>query len=400
MKRLRYLPVAIITVVAFSSVFVGLSDKCSSKVSDINDDITESHSRYYGDTLFQYDGKTMVYDYGAFEDDDVTSVSKSAIITYRDTTPVDTCIVNGNGWYFADGEKLKFSIGVDTVYYNFKHLPKAVYSEKELLPTHVKEYSYNHTFALSDSSWNCDFAFRAYLPENPQTWTKQFIATMMRNDIQGLFMDNKGADRILKEYYGIKARPRKIYGIDASQKTPEQIARHFSEEHERLYRKDYDECGPKYDYSMLVAPAWQSKDGKYITYRFYTYYYTMGAHGFMEEYYLTFNDETGTLLGFDDLFSKSDFNKVIDALETEITEYQKDIRSFEGTYPSWLSEDELSSNATAVIKEVRDTVYYPRPALTKKGVVFSYQPYEIASFAEGIKHFVVPYSKVRFKINR
>lgn len=342
----------------------------------------------------------MVYDYGAFEDEDVTSVSKSAIITYRDTVPIDTCIVNGNGLCFVEGENLKFSIGVDTVYYNFKHLPKAVYPERELLPPDVKEYSYNHTFALSDSSWNCDFAFRAYLPENPQTWVKQFIATLMRNDIQGLFLDNKGADRILKEYYGIKVKPRKIYGLDASQKTPEQIAKHFSEEHERLYRKDSDVHGLKYDYSMLVAPAWQSKDGKYTTYRFYTYYYTMGAHGFMEEYYLTFNNDTGALLGFDDLFSKGDFKKVIDALEVEITEYQKDIRSFEGTYPSWLSEDELSSNATAVIKEVRDTVYYPRPALTKKGVVFSYQPYEIASFAEGIKHFVVPYSKVKLKISR
>lgn len=146
MKGLRYLPVAIITVVVFSAVFIGLSDKCSSKVSDNGDDITESYSRYYGDTLFQYDGKTMVYDYGAFEDEDVTSVSKSAIITYRDTVPIDTCIVNGNGLCFVEGENLKFSIGVDTVYYNFKHLPKAVYPERELLPPDVKEYSYNHTF--------------------------------------------------------------------------------------------------------------------------------------------------------------------------------------------------------------------------------------------------------------
>ncbi len=120
----------------------------------------------------------------------------------------------------------------------------------------------------------------------------------------------------------------------------------------------------------------------------------------MEEYYLTFNDETGTLLGFDDLFPKGDFKKVIDALEAEITEDKKGNTTVEGSYPSWLSKDELFSNTTAIIKEVRDTVYYPRPALTKKGVVFSYQPYEIASFAEGIKHFVVPYNKVRLKINR
>ncbi|WP_368408261.1 RsiV family protein [uncultured Duncaniella sp.] len=44
------------------------------------------------------------------------------------------------------------------------------------------------------------------------------------------------------------------------------------------------------------------------------------------------------------------------------------------------------------------TPYYPRPALTNQGVVFSYQPYEKGSFAEGILHFVIPYSKLDVKI--
>ncbi|WP_354667204.1 RsiV family protein, partial [uncultured Duncaniella sp.] len=45
-----------------------------------------------------------------------------------------------------------------------------------------------------------------------------------------------------------------------------------------------------------------------------------------------------------------------------------------------------------MLKEVYDGAYYPRPALTNQGVVFSYQPYEKGSFAEGILHFVIPYS--------
>lgn len=376
--------------------------------SVIPDSSGDTSRKYYGDTLFQYDGKTVVYDYFYSDEEYVSSRSQSAIITYRDTVPIHTCMVNGEGWWFADGETLKFSIGVDTVYYNFKRLPKAVYPEKRLLPKDVREDSYVHRFALSDSSWDCNFAFRAYLPDNSPAWVKQFIATIMNNDIQALFMDNKGADRILKEYYGIKSTPRKIRGLDASQKTPKEIARHFSKEFERLYREEYegpdsDNDAPKYDYSMLVVPAWQSKDSTYITYRFYTYYYTMGMHGFMEEYYLTFNSETGKLLGFKDLFRIQSREKVISELDTNYSERRRKIGyNVDGIQESWLSERELESNTWTIIKEKCDTVYYPRPAMTKMGVVFSYQPYEAVAFSHGIIHILIPYSKIKsaLKIKR
>lgn len=369
-------------------------------VSEIINPPQDNDKKYYGDTLYQYDGKTVVYDYFSFNDEDITSRSHSAIITYQDTIPVDTCMVNGNGWWFADGETLKFSIGVDTVYYNFRHLPEAVYPEVELLPKGVKEYFHTNRFALTDSSWDCDFVFRAYLSENSPGWIRQFIATVLNNDIQGLFMDNKGADKILKEYYGIKSNPRKIHGLDASVKTPKEIARHFSKEHERLYRKEFDGPGsdghgPKYDYSFLMVPAWQSKDGNYVTYRFYTYYYTMGMHGFMEEYYLTFNTSTGKLLGFSDLFKGETAQKVVQELDKYYSKRRKEIGyNFDGIQESWLGEKDLESNMTAILKEQRDSVYYPRPAMTNMGVVFSYQPYEAGPFSEGIIHIILPYKKI------
>lgn len=42
---------------------------------------------YYGDTIYQYDGKTVVINYSDI-DPEFTSLSSSQIITYRDTTPV------------------------------------------------------------------------------------------------------------------------------------------------------------------------------------------------------------------------------------------------------------------------------------------------------------------------
>ena len=401
---MRHLLTAISAAILLSVVFIMFANRDGNSIdglsTDMSDSITEAQSRYYGDTLFQYDGKTVIADYFTEEDKEVSSLSTYLLLTYADTVAVDTCRVIGNGAYVADGAIFKYAVGIDTIRYDMRYLPDSIQPILALLPSGTVEHSYTRSFNLNDSSWRCDFKFLAYLPKGHPTWLNQFIATIIRNDIQGLYLDNKGADRILKEYYSIKATPRKIGGINASSMSPEQIAVHFSKEHERLYRKYFTEedFGPKYDYMMEVAPAWESKNGQYVTYRFYTYYYTMGAHGFMEEYYLTFDNENGRILGYNDIFGANDFKKVLDLLEQEITTHKKEFMNFDGIYPASLEKDELESNASEILKEVYDGSYYPRPAMTRQGIVFSYQPYEKGSFAEGILHFVIPYSKLDIKI--
>ena len=392
-----------------------LADKCRNHTSEarLNDTLEEeviaidsdepAKSRddenfvYYGDTLYQYDGKTVVIDY-TDEDSEISSMSSSQIVTYVDTTPVSRSRVVGNGMYYADGPTLKFAIGVDTVRYDMRNLPQTLNPVKVLFPDNIVEHSYTRSFALSDSSWNCDFKFLAYLPDNHPAWLNQFIAIVMRNDLQGLYLDNKGADRILKEYYGIKSTPKKIDGINAARMTPKQIAKHFALEHERLYRdefpvKVYDGLGPKYDYMMEVTPAWSSKNGLYVTYRFYTFYYTAGMHGFMEEYYLTFNNHTGKLLGYDDIIGNKDFPKLITELEKQLTAFRSTWSSVTETYSAALDDESLEATASEIIKEVYNGSYYPRPAITRKGIVFTYQPYEKGAFCHGILHFVQPYPK-------
>lgn len=401
---MRHLLTAISAAILLSVVFIMFANRDGNSIdglsTDMSDSITEAQSRYYGDTLFQYDGKTVIADYFTEEDKEVSSLSTYLLLTYADTVAVDTCRVIGNGAYVADGAIFKYAVGIDTIRYDMRYLPDSIQPILALLPSGTVEHSYTRSFNLNDSSWRCDFKFLAYLPKGHPTWLNQFIATIIRNDIQGLYLDNKGADRILKEYYSIKATLRKIGGINASSMSPEQIAVHFSKEHERLYRKYFTEedFGPKYDYMMEVAPAWESKNGQYVTYRFYTYYYTMGAHGFMEEYYLTFDNENGRILGYNDIFEANDFKKVLDLLEQEITAQKKEFMNFDGIYPASLEKDELESNASEILKEVYDGSYYPRPAMTRQGIVFSYQPYEKGSFAEGILHFVIPYSKLDIKI--
>ncbi len=362
-----------------------------------SDDMNDEDAVYFGDTLYQYDGKTVVIDYSD-EDSDVSSMSSSQIVTYVDTTPVSRSRVIGNGTYFAEGPVLKFAIGVDTARYDMRNLPVTLNPVKALLRGNVVEHKFARSFALSDSSCNCDLKFLAYLPENHPTWLNQFIAIVMRNDIQAMYLDNKGADRILKEYYGIKSTPKKIGGINAARMTPKEIAKHFALEHERLYKdefpvKEYEGHGPKYDYMMEVSPAWINRDGSYITYRFYTYYYTAGMHGFMEEYYLTFNNQSGKLLGYNELIGKKNFPKAIAALEKQLTLFRSTWSSVTETYSAGLDGESLEANASQIIKEIYNGSYYPRPAITRQGIVFSYQPYEKGAFCDGILHFVQPIPK-------
>lgn len=196
---------------------------CQTDSQCLPESVSDEQSRYYGDTLYQFDGKTVIYDYSSEDDAEVSSLSSSALVTYKDTVPVDTCQVIGNGTYVADGSILKFAIGVDTIRYDMRHLPDSVNPTREILPANTVEHRYAHSFELTDSSWRCDFKFLAYLPENHPAWLNQFIATIMRNDIQALYLDNKGADRILKEYYGVKAKPKKVDGINAANMTPKKL---------------------------------------------------------------------------------------------------------------------------------------------------------------------------------
>lgn len=366
-----------------------------------------AEQRYYGDTLYQYDGKTIIYDYGYEWEDRPSSLSTSAIITYRDTTPIDTCRVIGNGTWIVNGDYLDFAIGVDTISYPFRNLPDSVDPERELISAKfdVKRHDFHHTFELTDSSRTCDFSFVAYLPKGHKDWVDQFIATIMRNDIQAIFLDNKGSERIINEYYEIKKSSPKIHGINAYSMTPEHIAEHFANDFEKHYKKEFsiedgDGPGPKYDYLLTVAPAWESSDKKLITYRFYSYYYTAGMHGYMEEYYLTFDNESGRLLGRNDIFTAKGFKLAINILEQKLCDHRNTYTTCDGPYPAYLEESELEANASEIIKEIRDSVYYPRPALTNNGVVFSYQPYEMGAFCEGTLHFLIPDNQFNVKIVR
>lgn len=428
---MRYLLTIIITAIIIFISFLVVEDKSrlfkedydySDTISDNNDSIPElkeeqqSNSEiqqpkerdwehYYGDTLVQYGNTAVCISFGLETGTkEVSSIDQTEFITVCDSVPVDTCvIVDMHNGVFAKGETIYVMFGVDTLRFDARNLPKEI-NMMDLYAAGKgwREHRYSNSFSLSDSSWVCDFYFQTYLPKNVSVWTKKIIKTIISHDILSMYLINKGADRILKEYYGITPSQKQLRYINPSKATPKQIAAHYAKEFERLYREEFNEkdeegrsMGLKYDYLFKMNPAWKSKDGKYVTYRFYTFYYTMGIHGFMEEYYLTFENTTGRILGAKELFKTGKYNSIITILEKKINDYKHEHMSEEIHFTAYLDSETSEINSSTIIKEKVKGKLYPRPAMTENGVVFTYQPYEMGGFTEGVIHFLIPYNEIK-----
>lgn len=405
---MRHLLTTILSVILLSAAFLAYakynngSENNSLSDSQRTSDAVNDHP-FYGDTIYRFDGKTLCYYDGAERGNEVSSIYSDAIITCFGLFPIDTCIVYGGGYYKIDGPIIKFAVGVDTMRYDLRHLPDSINPARDILPPGLVEHKYVHTFALSDSSWDCDFKMLAYLPKNHPSWLNTIIAAVMHSDLRGMYFGDWGGGGLLNKYNSHNKKPVILDGINPANMNLEEIGKHFAKVYEKMYRDkctmdDFGGNGPKYDYYLEVAPAWRSRDGRYVTYRFYSYYYTMGAHGFMEEYYLTFNEKTGKLLGYEEIIGTKAFPDAIKMLEHQLTDKEVRGREFEGTISAAMEAEDPGVCRNELIDELYKGAFYPRPAMTNQGVVFSYQPYVKGPFSDGVLHFVIHYSSLSLRL--
>lgn len=118
-----------------------------------------------------------------------------------------------------------------------------------------------------------------------------------------------------------------------------------------------------------------------------------GVHGGETDFFLTFDNQTGRILGISDFFTKTEFNAAVEELTRQLN-----ARMGSDTYTGGelTAELDYDSNVTAVhskiLNEKVNGSLYPRPAITKYGIVFSYQTYEKGSNTDGILHFILPFS--------
>ncbi len=135
-------------------------------------------------------------------------------------------------------------------------------------------------------------------------------------------------------------------------------------------------AGYSSDNDILVI----SQDTNLVVLRSESYIYTGGAHGLESIIYYNMDIKGSKELTLKDL--------LVDNYSNRLTNIAEEIfRKDEGLTASESLEHYFFENQIFTINE--------NFAITHKGLLFTYNPYEIKSYAEGITDLLIPYSKIK-----
>ncbi len=158
-----------------------------------------------------------------------------------------------------------------------------------------------------------------------------------------------------------------------------------------------DEYTPQsYSLRLTITPAWKLKQLNALTYSIEDEQYAGGAHGVINHYYFSFNQETDQLLGLADLFRAEAIPQVLELVGQKLKEYA----TVQIDSDQCVAEVTPAPAATdyAVLSgqlEQYEGKWIPRPALTECGIVFTYLPATKASYADGVINVLVNYAEVK-----
>lgn len=131
---------------------------------------------------------------------------------------------------------------------------------------------------------------------------------------------------------------------------------------------------------------------QFVTYQRTTHSYSGGAHGYFTERLISYDYINKQEIDWDYLFEprhKKDIeNLFIDCVchDTKYA-YIENVKDRDAVIRKFSLKDE-EDNPTGEFS-------LPQPGLAQDGIVFSFQPYDISSFAAGTFHFTIPYEKVK-----
>ena len=139
-------------------------------------------------------------------------------------------------------------------------------------------------------------------------------------------------------------------------------------------------------YSNLSLRAKYS-NGRFVTYQMATNMTLNGAHGYYTVQMVSYDPVHSRPIDWNYIFKPGSVGQVVKLLE-RIAEADAEYVDWNASiYRYTYHKDEEWYDA--------EEYFLPNPALTDEGVVFSYQPYEIACFAAGMYHFTIPYSQLK-----
>lgn len=200
---------------------------------------------------------------------------------------------------------------------------------------------------------------------------------------------NSGPDTLLVSphfaaYYW-KNRSKYQGSIDDRVAVYNYLANDFINDAKPYIENDGDWWERRY-YSSLSLRAKYS-NGRFVTYQMATNMTLNGAHGYYTVQMVSYDPIHSRLIDWIYIFKPGSVGQVVKLLE-RIAEADAEYVDWNASiyrYTYHISEEWYDAEET----------FLPNPALTDEGVVFSYQPYEIACFAAGMYHFTIPYNQLK-----
>lgn len=319
--------------------------------------------------------------------DDVYTEEMPCLIRYINEHPVDTMQIVGPYTRVDKSGKNRCAVivGTDSIVVGpgDRWPAKLDVRFHGMLPGY-KTYRLSQHYALNDSSPATDFQLNVAMNDATPLWIRNFISRRIAQD--GF------EDFALWDYDDEPAYTPVVF--DMAGRSVAEMMRFYYDEFRHQYYKTYyrtedDEpsWGNWYSYKCYIYPVWQSVDGNLVTWRFYSFQYYGGAYGFNCDFFLTFDCAKQRIIGLGDLYDKERFA----ATEYRLKMLINGLNDYQTFHDADLGPDSITVNEWDRL--VMDTLggrFYPRPALTDRGVVFSYQTTMDCAPSDGALHFTLP----------
>ncbi|HEX2536227.1 MAG TPA: DUF3298 domain-containing protein [Chitinophagaceae bacterium] len=186
--------------------------------------------------------------------------------------------------------------------------------------------------------------------------------------------------QVISQAFGEKKAGRGIGAALLKQKRA--FLDEYAREHAKVTDKELKEYGTAYTYESMESVQVQYLSPRLLTLVHHNYSYTGGAHGNYGAGYTVIDLQKGKVLELKDVLTPESIRALPRLLEKH---FRKSYGVKEGES---LSEAGLFENKI----EPNDNFY-----LTGKGILFSYQPYEIGPYVMGQIEVFIPFAELQLK---
>lgn len=353
------------------------------------------------DTLYQRGAVMVCTDWAYLNDVEFSVLYEPVrIVTFQEGKPVRALRLESGLPWMASDEALLVDLGIDTLRLPWEHLPESI---DEVPVEGYKFSSYRQYFRnCKDAEWS-NYAFLALLPAEHAEWLDCFMLLVLEDlneDGDGCTEETSPFAKY-EQYLQLASAHSLSAATDKVLEKQREVAFDFSRSFFEGYGEDVEYWSYVKEY--VVNPVWKSADGRLATYRFCFATKNGTSHGGYEDYYFTFDLQTGRIIGLQDLFTEEECEHCLTLLSRKVIDYRKQIGEFVpeelDNAPDWSCSGFFEKNLIAPpLTEVYKEGRFPFPALTDEGLLFNYQLYWIGGFAQGMASFVVPYNQVKMKL--